>query len=117
MQAILAPRARSGAPAPPGPAAAPLGPLRDREPVAAPDVPGQRAIAVLTLAVAPVKQAPPGVRLGPTGEGACRPPASRGERAEGTQRLYVRMGFAQTGERTLPEDVNPTREYRFERPV
>jgi len=27
------------------------------------------------------------------------------------------MGFAQTGERTLPEDINQTREYRFERSV
>ena len=32
-------------------------------------------------------------------------------------RLYQRMGFTRTGERTLPEDVNNTREYRFERPV
>jgi GNAT superfamily N-acetyltransferase len=32
-------------------------------------------------------------------------------------RLYERMGFRQTGERVLPEDVNQTREYRFERPV
>jgi N-acetylglutamate synthase-like GNAT family acetyltransferase len=32
-------------------------------------------------------------------------------------RLYVRMGFAQSGERVLPNDVNQTREYRFERPV
>jgi GNAT superfamily N-acetyltransferase len=32
-------------------------------------------------------------------------------------RLYRRMGFAQTGERVLPDDVNATREYRFERPV
>jgi GNAT superfamily N-acetyltransferase len=32
-------------------------------------------------------------------------------------RLYTRMGFSRTGERTLPEDVNDTREYRFERPV
>lgn len=32
-------------------------------------------------------------------------------------RLYTRMGFTRTGERTLPEDVNHTREYRFERPV
>jgi GNAT superfamily N-acetyltransferase len=32
-------------------------------------------------------------------------------------RLYTRMGFVRTGERTLPEDVNATREYRFERPV
>jgi GNAT superfamily N-acetyltransferase len=32
-------------------------------------------------------------------------------------RLYTRMGFTRTGERALPEDVNDTREYRFERPV
>lgn len=32
-------------------------------------------------------------------------------------RLYLRMGFRRTGERVLPEDVNQTREYRFERPV
>ena len=32
-------------------------------------------------------------------------------------RLYVRMGFTRTGERTLPEDANDTREYRFERAV
>jgi len=32
-------------------------------------------------------------------------------------RLYTRMGFTRTGERTLAEDVNDTREYRFERPV
>jgi GNAT superfamily N-acetyltransferase len=32
-------------------------------------------------------------------------------------RLYVRMGFTQTGERTLPDDVNNTREYGFARQV
>ena len=32
-------------------------------------------------------------------------------------RLYLRMGFTQTGERTLPDDPNDTREYRFERAV
>jgi O-acetylserine/cysteine efflux transporter len=32
-------------------------------------------------------------------------------------RLYTRMGFQLTGERTLPNDVNQTREYRFERRV
>lgn len=31
--------------------------------------------------------------------------------------LYERMGFAQTGERTIPDDVNDTREFRYERPV
>ena len=51
---------------------------------AAQDGPGQRAIAVPTLAFAPVKRAIPRVRLGPAGEAACRPPASRGEGAEGT---------------------------------
>jgi hypothetical protein len=52
--------------------------------VATQDGPGQRAIAVLTLAVAPVKRGMPHVRLGPAGETASRPPASRGEGAEGT---------------------------------
>jgi hypothetical protein len=32
-------------------------------------------------------------------------------------RLYVRMGFMPTGERELPDDVNDTREYGFERTV
>jgi len=32
-------------------------------------------------------------------------------------RLYLRHGFRQTGERELPEDVNQTREYHFERDV
>jgi putative acetyltransferase len=32
-------------------------------------------------------------------------------------RLYLRNGFRQTGERVLPEDVNQTREYHFERAV
>lgn len=32
-------------------------------------------------------------------------------------RLYLRHGFRQTGERVLPEDVNQTREYHFERMV
>jgi N-acetylglutamate synthase-like GNAT family acetyltransferase len=32
-------------------------------------------------------------------------------------RLYLRHGFQQTGERTLPGDVNNTREYHFERDV
>ena len=32
-------------------------------------------------------------------------------------RLYRRMGFVQAGERTLPDDVNDTREYGFTRPV
>jgi len=44
---------------------------------------GQRAIAVRTLAFAPVTRAMPGVRLGPAGEAACRPPGSLGEGAEG----------------------------------
>jgi putative acetyltransferase len=29
--------------------------------------------------------------------------------------LYERLGFRRTGERELPEDVNQTREYRYER--
>jgi putative acetyltransferase len=32
-------------------------------------------------------------------------------------RLYLRHGFRQTGERELPQDVNQTREYHFERVV
>lgn len=32
-------------------------------------------------------------------------------------RLYTKMGFRQTGERVLPDDVNQTREYGFERSV
>ena len=32
-------------------------------------------------------------------------------------RLYLRTGFHQTGERELPEDVNQSREYSFERAV
>jgi GNAT superfamily N-acetyltransferase len=32
-------------------------------------------------------------------------------------RLYLRMGFTITGERTLPDDANDTREYGFTRPV
>jgi GNAT superfamily N-acetyltransferase len=32
-------------------------------------------------------------------------------------RLYLRMGFVRTGERTLPDDPNQSREYRFERAV
>ena len=32
-------------------------------------------------------------------------------------RLYTRMGFTLTGERTLPDDANQSREYRFERAV
>lgn len=38
-------------------------------------------------------------------------------RFERAHRLYVRMGFQQSGERVLPGDVNQTREYRFERSV
>jgi GNAT superfamily N-acetyltransferase len=38
-------------------------------------------------------------------------------RFEQAHRLYERMGFARTGERELPDDVNDTREYRYERPV
>jgi GNAT superfamily N-acetyltransferase len=32
-------------------------------------------------------------------------------------RLYTRMGFTLTGERTLPDDANDSREYRFARSV
>jgi O-acetylserine/cysteine efflux transporter len=38
-------------------------------------------------------------------------------RFEAAHRLYTRMGFRQSGERVLPDDLNQTREYRFERPV
>ena len=38
-------------------------------------------------------------------------------RFEAAHRLYARMHFRQTGERTLPDDVNHTREYGFERSV
>lgn len=38
-------------------------------------------------------------------------------RFEDAHRLYERMGFARTGERTLPGDINQTREYRYERAV
>lgn len=38
-------------------------------------------------------------------------------RFEHAHRLYVRHGFRQTGDRVLPEDVNQTREYHFERTV
>lgn len=38
-------------------------------------------------------------------------------RFEHAHRLYLRNGFRQTGKRVLPEDVNHTREYRFERAV
>ena len=38
-------------------------------------------------------------------------------RFEQAHRLYERMRFRQTGERTLPDDVNQTREYLFERRV
>ena len=38
-------------------------------------------------------------------------------RFDQAHRLYTRMGFRRTGERVLPDDVNQTREYGFERPV
>ena len=38
-------------------------------------------------------------------------------RFEHAHRLYLRKGFHRTGERVLPEDVNHTREYHFERVV
>ena len=38
-------------------------------------------------------------------------------RFEHAHRLYLRTGFHQDGERTLPGDLNDTREYRFERDV
>jgi GNAT superfamily N-acetyltransferase len=38
-------------------------------------------------------------------------------RFDQAHRLYERMGFRRTGERVLPEDLNQTREYGFERAV
>ena len=38
-------------------------------------------------------------------------------RFEHAHRLYERHGFRRTGERELPEDVNDTREYHYERLV
>ena len=38
-------------------------------------------------------------------------------RFDQAHRLYERMGFQRTGERVLPDDLNHTREYGFERPV
>jgi N-acetylglutamate synthase-like GNAT family acetyltransferase len=38
-------------------------------------------------------------------------------RFDRAHRLYQRMGFARTGARELPGDINETREYRYERPV
>ena len=60
----------------------------DRAPEAAQDGSDHRAIAVPTLAFAPMKRAIPGVRLGPAGEAALRLPGSRSEGAEG-ERLSV----------------------------
>jgi len=37
-------------------------------------------------------------------------------RFDQAHRLYERMGFERRGERTLPDDLNQTREYGFERP-
>jgi len=38
-------------------------------------------------------------------------------RFDQAHRLYERMGFRRTGERVLPDDLNQTREYGFDRPV
>ncbi|HEX9820039.1 MAG TPA: GNAT family N-acetyltransferase [Methylomirabilota bacterium] len=38
-------------------------------------------------------------------------------RFQHAHRLYLRKGFRQGGERVLPDDVNQTREYHFERAV
>ena len=38
-------------------------------------------------------------------------------RFDQAHRLYERMGFRRIGERVLPDDLNETREYGFERPV
>jgi putative acetyltransferase len=36
-------------------------------------------------------------------------------RFQHSHRLYRRLGFEQLGERTVPDDINESREYRFER--
>jgi RimJ/RimL family protein N-acetyltransferase len=36
-------------------------------------------------------------------------------RFEHSHRLYARLGFERLGERTVPDDPNASREYRFER--
>jgi putative acetyltransferase len=38
-------------------------------------------------------------------------------RFEHSHRLYTRLGFERLGERTVPDDPNASREYRFERDV
>ena len=38
-------------------------------------------------------------------------------RFEHSHRLYERMDFERLGERTVPDDINASREYRFERDV
>jgi RimJ/RimL family protein N-acetyltransferase len=38
-------------------------------------------------------------------------------RFEQSHRLYTRMGFQRLGVRTLPDDPNDSREFRFERDV
>jgi GNAT superfamily N-acetyltransferase len=38
-------------------------------------------------------------------------------RFDRAHRLYLKMGFHQSGERTLPDDLNDTREYGFARAV
>ncbi len=38
-------------------------------------------------------------------------------RFDRAHRLYLKMGFNQSGERTLSDDLNDTREYGFTRPV
>src|SRR3990167_4222057 len=69
----------------PRPAAVPLRPPLAREPVATQDGPGHRAIAVLTLALAPVTRAVPGLRLGIRRAGRMSPTriARRGSRGRG----------------------------------
>jgi hypothetical protein len=122
VQAILTYLARSGAPAPPAPphlppphsrsprpspsldaapdtrpcprpAAAPLRPPPARAPVAAQDSPRHRAIAVLTLAFAPVPRAVPGLRLGIRRAGRMSPTrgARRGSRGNSVYPSYARL--------------------------
>jgi O-acetylserine/cysteine efflux transporter len=51
------------------------------------------------------------------GEGISRLILWSDTRFDQAHRLYERMGFRRTGERVLPDDLNQTREYGFERPV
>jgi hypothetical protein len=75
----------------PRPAAAPLSPPLARETVAAQDGPGHRAIAVLTLALAPEPRAVPRLRLGIPRAGRISPTrvARRGSRGRSVCPSYA----------------------------